>query len=79
MTRNLLPRLIVIVLIAAMAITADVLPRTTIPNPFNPESPWVLDLKLGLDLQGGLQVLMEADVPEGQAVPLADMEMARSI
>ncbi len=36
-------------------------------------------LRLGLDLQGGLQVLLAADVPEGQGLDAASMETARRI
>lgn len=34
---------------------------------------------LGLDLQGGIQITLEADVPPGQAVPRDKMEAARTI
>ncbi len=36
-------------------------------------------LHLGLDLQGGLQVLLAADVPEGETVDATSMETARRI
>ncbi|MEE8391654.1 MAG: protein translocase subunit SecD [Anaerolineae bacterium] len=36
-------------------------------------------LRLGLDLRGGLQVLLVADVPEGQELDAASMETARRI
>ncbi|MCS7219837.1 MAG: protein translocase subunit SecD [Anaerolineae bacterium] len=38
-----------------------------------------LELKLGLDLQGGLQVLLEADMPEGQPISRDAMDAARVI
>ncbi len=38
-----------------------------------------LDLKLGLDLRGGTQVLLESDLPEGQALPDGAMDAAKSI
>lgn len=38
-----------------------------------------LDTVLGLDLQGGLQVLLEADVPEDRAVDVDEMQNARQI
>lgn len=38
-----------------------------------------LELKLGLDLQGGLQVLLEADVPEDQQVSKDSIDAARVI
>lgn len=37
------------------------------------------DYRLGLDLQGGLQVLLEADVPEGTEVDEERMRVARNI
>ena len=37
------------------------------------------DFKLGLDLQGGTQVLLEADVAEGQSPPEGAMEAAKTI
>lgn len=44
------------------------------------ESPRDLsELKLGLDLRGGTQVLLEADVPEGRTVETGDMETAKAI
>lgn len=38
-----------------------------------------ISLRLGLDLQGGLQVLLAADVPEGEALDASSMETARRI
>ncbi len=35
--------------------------------------------RLGLDLQGGLQVLLEADLPENAQIDSASMEIARDI
>ncbi len=37
------------------------------------------ELKLGLDLQGGTQVLLEADVPEGQTLDSGTMDTAKLI
>lgn len=39
----------------------------------------LLDLKLGLDLRGGTQVLLEADLPEGQTAPAGAMDTAKLI
>jgi protein-export membrane protein SecD len=39
----------------------------------------VHEFKLGLDLQGGTQVLLEADMPEGQSPPEGGMTAARTI
>lgn len=38
-----------------------------------------LELKQGLDLQGGLQVLLEADVPEGEDLPEGALDAAKGI
>ena len=38
-----------------------------------------IGLRQGLDLQGGVQVLLEADVPEDQAIDSEDMRVARTI
>ena len=38
-----------------------------------------LDFRLGLDLQGGLQVLMVADMPPGESIPDGGLETARQI
>ncbi len=42
---------------------------------------WERDVRIrqGLDLQGGLQVLLEADVPEGEVVTSADMQTVRTV
>jgi preprotein translocase subunit SecD len=82
MTRNLIPRLIIILFIAAIAIWIDVSNIINIPNPFNQSVPlFYRDVtpKLGLDLQGGLQVLLEADVPEDFNIQAEDMQVARTI
>jgi protein-export membrane protein SecD len=46
---------------------------------WQPESQRRIDTRLGLDLQGGLQVLLAADVPDGQALDRTSMEAARRI
>ncbi|MBC7316723.1 MAG: protein translocase subunit SecD, partial [Chloroflexi bacterium] len=38
-----------------------------------------LDLRLGLDLQGGMQMLLEPDLPAGQTVDAEAMAAARGI
>jgi preprotein translocase subunit SecD len=39
----------------------------------------LLDLRLGLDLRGGTQVLLESDLPEGTSLATGTIEAARSI
>ena len=41
--------------------------------------PTPLELKLGLDLQGGTQVMLEADVPEGRELQSGAMDTAKNI
>lgn len=81
MIRNLYPRLVFIGIIAALAIWVDTIPEIRIRNPFN-DAVLVqrnVNPRLGLDLQGGLQVLLEADLPEGRTPDAAEMETARAI
>jgi preprotein translocase subunit SecD len=81
MIRNLYTRLVLILIVAALAIWVDVSDEIQILNPFN-DSVLVsrnIAPRLGLDLQGGLQVLLEADLPEGSDVDADAMETARTI
>lgn len=81
MIRNLYTRLAFIVLVAALAIWVDTVREIQIRNPFNDALlfQYRVEPRLGLDLQGGLQVLLEADVPEGTAIDAAELETARTI
>src|SRR5512147_1069590 len=82
MIRNLYNRLVLIVIVAALAIWADMSPEIRIPNPFNKDALLVdrsIAPRLGLDLQGGLQVLLEADLPAETEVNTQEMETARTI
>ncbi len=81
MIRNLTTRLVVIVAIAALAIWIDTSEKLTIYNPINQTILYQRDVspRLGLDLRGGLQVLMEADLPEDASITAESMEVARTI
>jgi preprotein translocase subunit SecD len=81
MIRNLTNRIIAIVLIVILALWIDFSQKINIINPLNDETLLTHDLapRLGLDLQGGLQVLLEADVPEGTQIDAAQMDIAREI
>lgn len=76
-------RLAAIILIALVALYVDL----NIEHPdyvknllfWRPANQRDIALRLGLDLQGGLQVLLAADVPEGQELDAASMETARRI
>jgi len=73
--------LVLILLLLAFSIWIDLSKVIKIYNPLNDQA--LLDrdgdIKLGLDLRGGLQALLEADVPETQAVTGADLENAKNI
>jgi protein-export membrane protein SecD len=79
--RNAKISLALIVVLAALALYI-VLP---VPHPQwlvrseNVGQPTPLELKLGLDLQGGTQVMLEADLPEGRDLQAGAMETAKLI
>lgn len=81
MIRNLYTRLVFIVIVAALAIWVDTITEIQIRNPFNDAVLYERSIapRLGLDLQGGLQVLLEADLPAEQKPNAAEMETARTI
>ncbi|MCA1899986.1 MAG: protein translocase subunit SecD [Chloroflexi bacterium] len=81
MIRNLTNRIIVIVLIVLVALWIDFSRQINVLNPLNDETLIKRDLtpRLGLDLQGGLQVLLEADLPADAQIDSAQMEIAREI
>lgn len=73
--------LIVVVALVAAYVVIDI-PRPEWVNNmafWQPEGRRDIALRLGLDLQGGLQVLLAADVPEGQELDPTSMETARRI
>ena len=81
MIRNLYTRLALIAVIAALAIWVDVTDVIRIRNPLDDTILYERNItpRLGLDLQGGLQVLLEADLPPDTPVDAEAMETARSI
>ena len=82
MIRNLTNRITLILLVLVIALWIDLNDRITIPNPFNQSAAlFARDVKprLGLDLQGGLQVLLEADLPPETEVTRESMDTARDI
>jgi len=73
--------LVVIVLLVAFSLWIDLSKNIEILNPFT-NQPLIsrdVDIKLGLDLRGGLQTLLEADVPADRVVTTEEMTNARSI
>ncbi|MBV6452245.1 MAG: Protein translocase subunit SecDF [Anaerolineales bacterium] len=82
MIRNLTNRILVIALVLIVALWIDLNDKITIPNPFDQNTNLFernVKPRLGLDLQGGLQVLLEADLPESAQVSRDSMETARAI
>lgn len=79
--RNTTVSLIVIAVLTALAVYI-VLP---IPHPDwlvrsnQSGNPTPLELKLGLDLQGGTQVMLEADLPPGRELQAGAMDTAKNI
>jgi preprotein translocase subunit SecD len=74
--------LILIIPLIALAIWVDLSKQITIPNPFNPQASLInrdVQTQLGLDLRGGLQVLMEADLPANATVSTDDLNVTRQI
>lgn len=82
MLSNLTNRIIIILLVMALALWLDLSPQIKIPNPIEEGATLFLrdvNTRLGLDLRGGLQVLLEADVPAGTVINRDEMETARDI
>lgn len=81
MIRNLTNRIILIVVVLALALWIDFSSEIKILNPVTDEPLFTRNVnpRLGLDLQGGLQVLLEADLPENAQIDSASMEIARDI
>ena len=68
-------------LIVAVSLWIDLSNEIQLVNPINDETLFERNTtaRLGLDLQGGLQVLLEADLPENATIDAGEMETARSI
>ena len=74
--------LILIIPLIALAIWVDLSKQITIPNPFNTQTNLIdrdVDTRLGLDLRGGLQTLLEADLPADATVSSDDLNVTRQI
>jgi preprotein translocase subunit SecD len=75
--------LITIVILLAVSIFIDTSKTISLKNPFNSSSDPLfsrnVETKLGLDLRGGLQTLLEADLPAGTNIASGDLETTRQI
>jgi preprotein translocase subunit SecD len=79
--RNRNSWLIGIVLLIAFSLWVDLSKNIVIGNPFK-DTPFVernVETKLGLDLRGGLQALLEADVPADTNVTTEELTNAKNI
>ncbi len=81
MIRNLTNRVAFVVVILIVSLWIGLSEDIKILNPVNGDTIFERNVepRLGLDLQGGLQVLLEADIPEDQTVSADAMEIAQSI
>jgi preprotein translocase subunit SecD len=82
MNRNPSRWLFLIIPLLALAIWVDVSKQITLANPFKSGSYFVdrnVDIRLGLDLRGGLQALLEADVPADSTVSSSDLDVTKTI
>ncbi len=73
--------LVVIVVLVAFSLWVDLVPRITLTNPVT-DKPLVdrnTELQRGLDILGGLQTLLQADVPNCASVSQSDLQVTRQI
>jgi preprotein translocase subunit SecD len=79
--RNKNSWLVLIVLLVAFSLWVDLSKKITVFNPFGDKALFerIVDTKLGLDLRGGLQALLEADVPADTPVTSEDLGNAKNI
>ena len=73
--------LVVIILLIAFSLWVDLSKNISIPNPSNDTLLVNLntDIRLGLDLRGGLQTLLQADVPNCASVDPNELNVTRQI
>ena len=75
--------LVTIIVLLAFSIWIDTSKEISLINPFDvngaPLFSRNVETKLGLDLRGGLQTLLQADLPEGTTIAAGDLETTRQI
>jgi preprotein translocase subunit SecD len=77
MNRNNTNWFILIVILVALALWVDL--SKELINPFNQKVLRNVEIRLGLDLRGGLQTLLEADVPANRTVSADELNVTRQI
>ena len=81
MNRNNTNWLILIIVLLALALWIDFSKEISVTNPFTDTPLFTrnVEARLGLDLRGGLQTLLEADLPETATVASGELEVTRQI
>jgi len=81
MNRNNLNWLITIIILLVFSLWIDLSNNISLVNPFSDSTLFAknVELRLGLDLRGGLQTLLEADLPDTASVSSGDLETTRQI
>jgi preprotein translocase subunit SecD len=81
MTRNPYFRLTIIIILVILAVWVDSSNILRVLNPFDGKTAFERNVatRLGLDLRGGLQVILEADLPESTTLEAGQMDVARTI
>lgn len=81
MSRSRNTWLVIILALVAFSLWIDLSKNLSIVNPFTQGAMFNrnVELKLGLDLRGGLQTLLEADVPADRPVTSEELTNARNI
>ena len=81
MTRRPYLTLVIILLLVAFAAWVDLSQQIIISNPFNGKAfvDKSVPVQLGLDLRGGLQVLLQADLPASTSVSATDLSTEQQI
>ena len=81
MNRNNTNWLIIIIFLLAIALWIDLSKEISLTNPFSDSALFSrnVDVRLGLDLRGGLQALLEADLPESATIASGELEVTRQI
>ena len=82
MSRRTINWLIIIFFLLVLALWVDLSNEINLPNPFNTDQVLFsrnVDARLGLDLRGGLQTLLEADLPENATISTDELTVTRQI
>ncbi len=81
MNRRYTNWLIIIIILFLASLWIDLSNKISFPNPFNGQALFSRNtqVRLGLDLRGGLQTLLEADLPANATINSGDLSVTRQI